>query len=156
MLRITRQTDYGLVLLAQFAGAGAGAVRTARELADASAIPLPTVSKVLKILSRHGLLVSLRGVHGGYSLARTPAEVSVAEVIGALDGPIALTECLTPETDPCSLESCCPTRTHWGRINRAVRDALSGLSLAQMVESPSGAGRLVSVEPLSGTKGGAA
>ncbi len=139
MLRITKQADYALVLLSQFANAGETAVRTARELSEQATLPLPSVSKILKALSRNGLLASLRGVNGGYRLARSADAISVADVISAIDGPIAFTDCATGTTDPdstCLLKTACPTRTHWIRINRVVADALMHLSLAEVARPP--------------------
>jgi FeS assembly SUF system regulator len=141
MLRITKQADYGIVLLSRFAAAGPGAVLAARDLSASAGVPLPMVSKILKALTRHGLLASTRGVHGGYRLVRAPSEVSVAEVIAAFEGPLALTECLGhgtpgvpgPAEGVCAIEGTCPTRGHWSRINRAVREALEGLSLGDLV-----------------------
>jgi FeS assembly SUF system regulator len=132
MIRITRFTDYGIVLLTHFARRPEPLTRNAPELAAASHLPLPTVSKILKILARDGLLVPHRGAKGGFSLARSPHEITVADIINALEGPIALTECNAHGADRCSIESLCPVSTNWRRINRAVLDALSGLTLAEM------------------------
>jgi len=134
MIRLTKLSDYGIVLLTYFARDGEGALLTARDLADESALPLPTVSKILKALARAELLVSHRGVKGGYSLARLPEKISVADIIGAIDGPIAVTECSTADTRLCDIERCCPVRTNWQRINAAVSRALGELTLAEMTE----------------------
>ncbi len=134
MIRMSRLTDYGIVLLAHMAQAGP-AVHTAHELAEASRVPLPTVSKILKELSKGGLVVSHRGRRGGYSLARPPDEISVAQIIGALEGPIGLTECSERE-GACSLEAICPARSHWGPISRAIESALSGVRLSSMLPRP--------------------
>jgi len=91
------------------------------------------VSKVLKVLTREGLLVSHRGVSGGYSLSRDPEEISVGDVLIAMEGPIAMTECLETEGE-CRQEPVCPVRTNWGRINYAVRGVLDAISIADMVE----------------------
>jgi FeS assembly SUF system regulator len=151
MLRITKQADYALVLLSQFAAGGQGTIRTARELAEQATLPLPTVSKILKALSRKGLLASLRGVNGGYRLGRSADDISVADVIGAIDGPIAFTDCLSEGTPPADARACliqpsCPTRTHWVRINRVVADALTHLPLSEVAKPP-----LVSVGRLDGS-----
>ena len=132
MLRLTKQTDYGIVLMTRFAAAEAGSVHNARDLAKGVNLPLPTVSKILKALGRAGLLASHRGAKGGYSLARDAREVSVAEVIEALEGPIAITDCLDTTTDECGIECTCPVRTNWQRINSAVRDALAAIPLSDM------------------------
>jgi FeS assembly SUF system regulator len=130
MIRITKQTDYGIVLLTHLA-VEPERQYNAPELAGEAHLPLPMVSKILKLLAREGLLASHRGVKGGYSLARRPEAISMAEIIAALEGPIALTECISVEGD-CSHEALCPVRSNWRRINQAVRTALSGISLAEM------------------------
>lgn len=130
MIRITKQTDYGIVLLTHLA-ANPEHQYNAPELAAEARLPLPMVSKILKLLARETLLVSHRGVKGGYSLARQPEAISMAEIIAALEGPIALTECISVEGD-CSHEPLCPVRSNWRRINQAVRTALAGITLAEM------------------------
>ena len=135
MLRMSRLTDYGIVLLTHVAMGGERRLRTAHELAEASRIPLPTVSKILKELSRAGLVVSHRGRRGGYSLARQPESIAVSQIIDALEGPVALTEC-TDAHGYCGLASDCPTAHHWGVINLAVQKALAGLTLAALQPQP--------------------
>ena len=98
MIRLAKLTDYGLVLMTIIARGHGAPVHTARDLAAESRLPLPTVSKVLKQLLQSELLVSHRGIKGGYSLAKEPAEISLAEIISSIEGPIALTECSTDVT----------------------------------------------------------
>jgi len=131
MLRITKQTDYAIVLLTHFAVDKARSVHNARDLAQAVNLPLPTTSKILKALARADLLNSHRGVKGGYRLARDPKDISVHEVIRALEGPIAITECLDASAD-CGIEPTCPVRANWHRINGAVQDALAAIPLSDM------------------------
>jgi FeS assembly SUF system regulator len=131
MIRITKQTDYGIVLLTHMA-VHADRQYNAPELAAEAHLPLPTVSKILKLLAREGVLVSHRGVKGGYGLARHPHEVSMAEIIAALEGPIAITECIDDVGD-CAYERLCPVRSNWHRINEALLVALQGITLAEMV-----------------------
>ena len=130
MIRITKQTDYGIVLLTHLA-AQADRHLNAPELAAETQLPLPMVSKILKLLARDGLLTSHRGVKGGYSLSRPPGEISMAEIIASLEGPIAITECISVDSD-CTHEALCPVRSNWQRINQAVRSALEGITLAEM------------------------
>lgn len=132
MLRMTKQADYGIVLLSRMAGRSAERF-TAPELAAETHLPLPMVSKILKILGRGGLLLSHRGAKGGYSLAAPPREISVARMITVLDGPIAFTEC-SDDGAPgqCSQEAGCLIRNNWRRINVAVRDALEAINLAEL------------------------
>jgi len=130
MFRITRLTDYGVLLMTQFATAPE-CLRNAAELAAHAHVPVPTVSKILKMLMKHGLLESIRGAGGGYRLTRRPEEVSVQDIIVALEGPIALTECnLT--ANACEQKSHCTVSRSWQRINRALRDALADITLADM------------------------
>jgi FeS assembly SUF system regulator len=130
MLRIAKLTDYATVLMVRMAREPARNYSAAL-LADASGLPLPTVSKLLKQLLRAGLLFSSRGAGGGYRLARAPRAVSVADVVAAIEGPVALTECaLGPGS--CALEQNCATRANWQLISRALRVALEAVSLADM------------------------
>ena len=103
----------------------------ARELAEQTRLPAPVVSKILKSLTRAVLLVSQRGSKGGYSLARTPGEIYVVEMITALEGPVGITEC-TIHPGACAQESSCQVRDPWHRINGAVRDALEQITLADL------------------------
>jgi FeS assembly SUF system regulator len=132
MIRISKLTDYGIVLLTLVARADG--TRTASELADESRLPLPTVSKILKALARAGMLSSHRGAQGGYALARPPDRITVADVIEVLEGPVAVTECChRSPSSSCDIERACPVRTNWRRINDVVRGALDSLSLAEMM-----------------------
>ena len=130
MFRMTKMTDYGILLLTQFAAHEDRAAFTARELAHESHLPLPTVGKLLKQLSHGGLLVSQRGIRGGYSLARRPREISVASIIATLEGPVAITECNGAVR--CEHETFCSTRPNWHVINETIRASLEGLTLADM------------------------
>lgn len=132
MLRIAKLTDYGIVLMAYFAREGEEGLYSASELASATHIAPPTVSKLLKHLSRTGLLTSTRGAHGGYRLARPAAEIDVSEIIEALEGPLAMTECADERVSSCGEETNCPLRSHWNHINLAVKTALRSISLAQL------------------------
>jgi len=131
MIRLARLTDYGIMLLTLLARDRNGAPRSAREVAARSRLPQPTVSKLLKALAHAGLLETHRGVRGGFRLAKLPEQVSVADIIAALEGPIGITEC-TAHPGQCGVEPLCPVRTNWRRINRAVLEALHGISLAEM------------------------
>ena len=132
MIRLSKLTDYGLVLMARMAQNRDRVLHTARDLAFESRLPLPTVSKLLKELVQGGLLVSHRGVRGGYSLARKPREISVAEVIAVFEGPIALTECSTDISGLCDLEPCCPIKDNQRIISQAVRGALENVMLSDL------------------------
>ena len=134
MIRLSRITDYGIVLMAHLAEGEPAAVHNAREVAAETQLPAPVVSKILKSLAREGLLVSHRGAKGGYSLARPPEEISVPEMITALEGPIGLTEC-TLHPGNCAQEASCHVREPWQRINQAVREALARISLADLTQN---------------------
>jgi len=132
MIRMRKLTDYGIVLLAHLARNPARATCNARCLASEAHLPVPTVSKILKALARAGLLVAHRGVKGGFSLARRPEEISMAQIISAMEGPIAITECSDDVPRICKLEPWCPVGTNWQKINRAVRQALENIKLSEM------------------------
>jgi FeS assembly SUF system regulator len=124
MLRLSKLTDYATVILSHIAKEN-GQTHSAMGVAEATGIALPTVSKVLKILVNAKVLVSTRGIKGGYALARAPENISVADVISALEGPIALTECSI------SHEGC---EQAWGLINQAIQHALEAVTLADMIK----------------------
>ena len=131
MIKLSRMADYAVVLMTQLAREPE-ALRTAAELSQSCGLPQPTVSKILKLLAQADLLVSYRGNKGGYLLARAAGGITMADVIGAVDGPIALTDCIGPDGLVCEIEALCPTRTNWQSINRAMIEALSSVSLAEM------------------------
>ena len=131
MIRLSRITDYGIVLMVRLAQSPDDEARNARNLAADTDLPVPVVSKVLKTLAREGLLASQRGSKGGYTLARSADEISVPEMISALEGPISLTEC-SAHPGACSQESSCGVREPWQRINAAVHDALAKITLADL------------------------
>jgi FeS assembly SUF system regulator len=131
MIRITRQTDYGILLLSHLASGPMKEVHTAKDAARRSGIPLPMASKILKALAKGGLLLSHRGVKGGYSLSVHPDQISIAEVIQALEGPIGITEC-SFNPGACEQEGTCPVRSNWLRISVAVREALDRIPLSSM------------------------
>jgi FeS assembly SUF system regulator len=130
MLRMSKLTDYGTMVLAQLAASDRGWT-TASQVASATHLAQPTVSKLLKALVHAGLVVSTRGVQGGYALARPAAAISAAEILDALEGPVALTECSSAHGS-CDLESYCRVGTAWQRINQSIRKALEGVSLADL------------------------
>jgi len=139
MLKISKLTDYAIIVL-EYMARDVAQTHTATDLALATGVAAPTVSKILKILGKSGILKSTRGAHGGYQLAQSPESTSVAAVIFALEGPIALTEC-EGERGGCEQSASCNARGSWDVINRAVRAALESISLADMARpspKPSG------------------
>ena len=131
MIRMTRLTDYGIMLLTLFARDAKHSMKSARDLAQEAKLPLPTVSKILKLLARHGLLEAHRGVRGGFTLSRKPDAITMAEVIGALEGPIGVTDCCAPPSD-CGIEKSCIVKSNWLKINKVVLEALGRITLAEM------------------------
>ena len=135
MLRISKLTDYGTVLLAHLA-ANPRAVCSAADVAAATGIALPTVSKLLKSLARSGLVASTRGANGGYQLSRSPQAISAADIIDALEGPVSITECSSAES-LCEHENICSVGGAWQRINVAIRRALDDVTLSDLLRSSS-------------------
>jgi FeS assembly SUF system regulator len=119
--------------MSQIAKSRANELHTARDLASRCQLPLPTVSKLLKVLLHHGLLASHRGTKGGYSLARDPHLISVGEIIVAMEGPLALTECSLESGSLCDLEASCAIRDNQRIINQVVRGALEGVMLSDLI-----------------------
>jgi FeS assembly SUF system regulator len=137
LFRLSKITDYGIVLLAHLASVDDDHPRNARELANEADLPHPVASKILKSLARRGLLTSHRGSKGGFSLVRPADQIHVAEIIEALEGPVALTEC-SVSIDACSHAPRCRVRDPWQIINRVVQDSLTQITLADLA-SPSSA-----------------
>ena len=134
MLRVTRLTDYATVVLTVLA-ARPEVVLSAVELAEAAGLEIPTVAKVLKPLAQAGLVEGFRGAGGGYRLTRDAADISLVEIVEAMEGPLGMTEC-SLHTSNCGIEQSCGVRANWRRINDVVADALRGVTLAQMLAPP--------------------
>jgi FeS assembly SUF system regulator len=130
MLRIGKLTDYATVILATLA-TDRSRLQNASALADRTHIASPTVSKLLKQLHRAGLVISTRGTHGGYQLARDPEQISAAAILDALEGPLALTEC-SAGSGHCGIEHTCSVGRAWQKLNVAIRRSLNEISLAQL------------------------
>ena len=135
MLRVTKLTDYATVVLTVLA-ARQGQVLSAAELAEHSGLEQPTVSKLLKPLAQAGLVASQRGVHGGYRLSRDAADIGLIDIVEAMEGPLAMTECSQADGH-CGIAHQCGARANWRLINDVVADALRGVTLAQMLRPPS-------------------
>lgn len=134
MLRVSKLTDYATEVMAVLAAAPAR-VHNAQELAERARLEAPTVSKLLKQLAQAGLVESFRGVNGGYRLARAPVQISIADIVTAMEGPIGMTEC-SAQAGLCDHETHCGVRVNWQRINDAIAGALAGVSLADMLKTP--------------------
>lgn len=135
MIRLTNLADYAVVVMTAAAREPEARLSAAR-VAELTAIPAPTVAKLMGTLARAELLVAVRGVAGGFGLARAPEAISIAAIVEAVDGPIALTNCLSGESHDCAIEGRCTVRGHWGPINTAVRAALEAVTLADLVRPP--------------------
>ena len=134
MFRLNRLTDYAVVVMSQLALREEETL-SAQQLARETAVPLPTVSKVLGLLAKDGLIASQRGASGGYILAQAPERITMAAIIQAIEGPIALTACVDGSEDSCASESLCPIRGTWDRVNQAIQGALDSVTLAEMATS---------------------
>jgi FeS assembly SUF system regulator len=143
MVRLSRLADYAVLVMTHIANE-ARYLHTGPELAAELLLPAPTVSKVLQSLGRAGLLTSHRGVKGGYALSRAPEDISIADIVAAVEGPIALTECIEDAPGDCDRTGFCPTHGNWQVINQAVEQALARISLSEMAspfpvfEAPAG------------------
>ncbi len=132
-MRLSSLADYAVVLLSAAARrCGAAGRCNATMLAEETGVPLPTAQKLVSRLSAAGLLESTRGTGGGFRLARPAAAISLADIVEAVEGPIALTACVDHRADDCAIEGNCRVKPHWGVVNGAVRGALAGVSLAQL------------------------
>ncbi|MFC3213383.1 MULTISPECIES: RrF2 family transcriptional regulator [Novosphingobium] len=144
-MRLSSMADYAVVIMSaaarhcgtcsliEQAGGKRGRV-SAAQLAEETGLPAPTVQKLVSKLSAAGLMRSSRGAGGGLRLARPPATISLADIVEAVEGPIALTACIDRVKSDCTLEGACTTRSHWPQVNAAVRGALAQVALTQFVE----------------------
>ena len=132
MFKLNRLTDYAVVVMSQMS-CNPKELWTAPRIAQDTGVPLPTVAKLLNALAHGNLISSHRGAAGGYTLDRSAEDISVAEIIQALEGPIALTACVDGASGSCEVESLCPMRGNWDRVNKAIHGALSKVTLAEMM-----------------------
>lgn len=135
MLRIGKLTDYGTLILTRLVG---GECVSAAELAEQTRLGPATAAKLLKALARTGIVNSIRGANGGYTLARPATQISAAQIIDALEGPVAITECATG-AGSCELETVCGVGNAWQHINVAIHRALDDISLAELANWQHGA-----------------
>ncbi|MGB9154344.1 MAG: SUF system Fe-S cluster assembly regulator [Alphaproteobacteria bacterium] len=133
MIRLSRLTDYAVTLLSHMGKEGEENLWAASDLAETSGLPMPTVAKIMKLLTKSNLITAQRGASGGYRLARPMTDISVAAIIEAMDGPIAITDCSEGSLHQgCRVESLCPVSEGWNKVNRVVRSALENVTLAEM------------------------
>ncbi|HEY9132982.1 MAG TPA: SUF system Fe-S cluster assembly regulator [Dyella sp.] len=134
MLRVSRLTDYATVVMTCMASHPDDVLSTA-QIADETHLELPTVSKLLKALGHAALVESFRGVNGGYRLARPASEISLAQIVEAMEGPIGMTECSAADGQ-CERASQCSVRGSWQQVNQVVERTLKAMSLADMLVPP--------------------
>ena len=136
-MRLTSLADYAVVMMAAAARHPAGARLSAGSLADETGVPLATAQKLLGRLATAGLLTSARGTGGGFCLTRAAAGISLADIVEAVEGPIAMTTCVDDNRHECALDGQCQVKPHFSTVNQAVRGALAGISLATLSEAKS-------------------
>jgi FeS assembly SUF system regulator len=135
-MRLTSLSDYAVVMLAAAARRAEGARMTATALAEETGIPLPTTQKLIGRLSAAGLLATARGTGGGFTLARSSHDISLADIVEAVEGKIAMTTCVDHGRHDCAVEKTCQVKPHWNAVNDAMRGALAGVSLASLSRFP--------------------
>ncbi|ODP36614.1 SUF system Fe-S cluster assembly regulator [Sphingomonas turrisvirgatae] len=136
-MRLSAQTDYAVVMLSAAARhCGISGRLNATVLADETGLPLPTVQKLVSRLASAGLIESARGTGGGFRLARPPATITLADIVEAIEGPIALTQCVDTGKRDCCIDQTCRVKPHWNHVNGAVRGALAGVTLASLSRTP--------------------
>jgi FeS assembly SUF system regulator len=140
-MRLSSLADYAVVMMAaaarrSCAQSGLASRLTATVLAGETGVPLPTAQKLVGRLSAAGLVESARGAGGGFRLARPATAISLADIIEAVEGPIAMTTCVDEDRHDCALDGHCLVKPHWGIVNEAIRGALADVSLAQLSVAP--------------------
>lgn len=133
MIKLSRMSDYAVVVLEALSRDEAGSL-SASQIAVASGLPEPTVAKVLKLMASGGVVTSQRGANGGYTLARTPAHITVYDIVTAIEGRLGLTACVDGGDEPCALEAHCAMSGRWDIVNEAVRKTFQGITLDDMMK----------------------
>ena len=132
MMKLSKMTDYAVIVLAEMAKHGDTLI-SASTLAQSTNLPEPTVSKLLKMLSKQNIIVSVRGANGGYKMNQKPENITIAHVVKATDGPIMITACADQDNDCCARTGDCSMRGKWSPVNQAMNNALESISLSQMI-----------------------
>ncbi len=136
-MRLSSLADYAVVMLTAAARHCGGVARmSATTLAEETGVPLPTAQKLVSRLAAAGLIESTRGTGGGIRLSRPPATISLADIVEAVEGPIAMTACVEHGAQDCGLDHHCSVKPHWNAVNDAVRGALAGITLASLAVAP--------------------
>jgi|ERR1700722_8792717 FeS assembly SUF system regulator len=131
MLRLSKKSDYGLIAVKHLAAHGSQGACSASEIAEACGVSVPLMAKVLQRLAKSGLVMSRHGSDGGYQLARHPREISAFEVISAIDGPLAITSCVTTHGE-CLQANTCTVRAPLRRVNESILQILKAVTISQM------------------------
>ena len=133
-MRLTHLADYAVVIMTAAARREAGARLSASELALETGVPLPTTQKLMGRLAAEGLLTSVRGAAGGFTLARPAERITLADIVEAVEGPIALTMCADGTNHDCALDKVCHVKPHMGVVGNAIRGALGAVSLTELAQ----------------------
>ncbi|MEL0107524.1 MAG: SUF system Fe-S cluster assembly regulator [Rhodospirillales bacterium] len=131
MLRLNRLTDYAIVAMSKMSHEPER-VRTTTQISLETAVPIPTIAKLLNALVKGGLVISHRGAAGGYTLSRSAEEITAADIIQAVEGPISLTACVDGSDEECGIQFDCPMSGNWNKVNRAIHKALTEVTLAEL------------------------
>lgn len=132
MIKIGKLTDYAVVLLTEMSRSETGVLRSAHSLSETTGLPEPTVAKLLKSLAEKDIVLAVRGTAGGYKLARAAKEISCADIIIALEGPIKIVSCVEGEQSHCQIGNVCKIKGHWDGVNAAIVDVLKHVKLSDM------------------------
>lgn len=140
-MRLSNLADYAVVLMSaatRHCGAAllAEGKLNAAKLSQETGVPLPTAKKLISKLTTAGLIESTRGIGGGIRLARPPSSISLADIVEAVEGPLAITSCVIDGNHDCKLETGCTVKPHWGIVNNTIRQALDDVSLASLSDLP--------------------
>jgi FeS assembly SUF system regulator len=146
MIKMSKLADYAFIILTRMV-VREGASWAASDLAEKTGLPGPTVAKVMKMLAKGQVVMAQRGALGGYRLSRPANQINVATIIRAVDGPIALTQCVDDSEPDCTVQSFCPLHGGWDLVNRAVINALEGVTLAEMANRGGKFGALIAAVP---------
>jgi FeS assembly SUF system regulator len=133
-MRLTHLADYAVVLMTAAARYPAGARLSATELSADTGVPLPTAQKLMGQLAASGLLTSMRGASGGFALAKSASEISLADIVEAVEGPISLTMCSDSNNHECALDAHCRVKPHIGVVGNAIRGALGAVRLTELAQ----------------------
>ncbi|MES2497668.1 MAG: SUF system Fe-S cluster assembly regulator [Pseudomonadota bacterium] len=137
-MRLSSLADYAVVMLSAAARHAPGERLSATLLSDETGVPLPTAQKLMGRLAQAGLLASARGTGGGFLLSRAASAISLADIVEAVEGPIAMTACVDDQRHDCGLEGACRVKPHWSVVNNTIRGALDGVSLAMLSGASTG------------------